>query len=180
MIQIQQLGGFRVAVNPKVAGLLSIPPPSRGTVKLKRRRQPISEKSVQIGASWKGSKKTLRRYGKSRAWLGCKSAVWNLMRVSWLSSGPSPASIISIVARWNTVSYFASSQTATSYECSSDGKEGVFGGNGPNGELGCWIESLVSGGPAANSDCSPENRSVSGWFQIRTLSNSLCTPASSR
>ena len=45
---------------------------------------------------------------------------------------------------------------------------GVFGGNGPNGELGCWIESLVSGGPAANSGLQPGEQvlSVDG-FQIR-------------
>lgn len=173
VIQIQQLGGFRVAVNPKVAGLIVDPTAiEEERSKLKRRRQPISEKSVQIGASWKGSEEDFATLRKIEGLVG--------LQISGLELDASKLAVIRSLPRlqsinldrceveYGTLLRLQAARPQLRMNVQATAKMGVFGGNGPNGELGCWIESLVSGGPAANSGLQPGEQvlSVDG-FQIR-------------
>ena len=173
VIQIQQLGGFRVAVNPEVAGLIVDPTAiDEERSKLQRRRQPISEKSVLIGSTWKGTEEDFATLRKIEGLVG--------LQISGLELDAKKLAVIRSLSQLQSMSFdhcdveyssLLRLQTALPQlrlNVQATAKMGVFGGNGPNGELGCWIESLVSGGPAAISGLQPGDQilSVDG-FQIR-------------
>lgn len=166
VIQINQLGGFRVAANAEMAQvIINQAGRPRANGELDGAQRLDVQRSVVIDERWSGSDidfsllseveglVKLQVNGRKLSATALK-AVSGVYGLHVLELSRCDVDFESLVALKEKLSHLQLEVHATA-------RMGVFGGDGPEGEVGCWVDSVISGAPASKAGLKPNDQLVS-------------------
>jgi hypothetical protein len=166
VIQINQLGGFRVAANAEIAQvIINQAGRPRPNTDLDGASHLAVLRSVVIDERWSGADEDY----------SLLSEVEGLAKLQ-VNGRPISATALEAVSEIYGLQVLELSRCDVDFaslmvlkekhahlqlEVHATARMGVFGGVGPNGETGCWVESVISGAPAAKAGLKPNDHLLS-------------------
>lgn len=166
VIQINQLGGFRVAANAEIAEvIINQAGRPRANAALDGASRFTGLRSVVIDERWSGADEDYCLLGDveglaklqvngrhlSATALQAVSEIYGLQVLELSRCDVDFASLMLLKEK----------HAHLQLEVHATARMGVFGGVGPNGETGCWVESVIRGAPASLAGLKPNDHLLS-------------------
>lgn len=166
VIQINQLGGFRVAANAEIAQVIINQAgrlQAKGATEDSQRLQ--VQRSIVIDDRWSGSDKDLSLLmdveGLVKLQVNGRQLTATALKAVSEVYGLHVLELSRCDVDFESLVALKEKQTHLQVEVHATARMGVFGGVGPEGEAGCWVESVISGAPASKAGLMPNDQLLS-------------------